>query len=232
MGVEIRKGWFCVFVGVNITIVVALIWAMIAVPGYALTLLKVLALIAAFYAGRFTAEKLWHAACPRKESSDGVRSDRVELDRVGAVQVLGPGLEIATARRNDMGVPVHSYDNGGLIGGARLVVNDTGRPIRIFSPAQRARLREVLSPTKDDPYFVIGSPHYVEAIRILGARGRWIRRESVRQINGRYLKADQYVRDADGWLVVINDHEVLTESVRVRIPRDSWLRKDFTHSKR
>lgn len=164
--------------------------------------------------------------------ADADGPDRVESDRVGAVQVLDPRLEVVTARRNGMGVPVHSYDNGGLIGRARPVLNDTGRPIRIFSPAQCRRLREVLVPTKDDPFFLIGSPHYAEAIRILGARGRWIRRESIRQINGRYLKADQYVRDADGWLVITNDHEPLTESVRIRIPRDSWLRKDFTHSKR
>lgn len=232
MGVEIRKGWFRLAVGINIMIVVAMCWAMIAVSGFALGLLKVLMFLAAWFAGRFVAEKLWHAVRPRKESSDGVQPDRVEPDRVGAVQVLDPGLEIATTRRNGMGIPVHSYDNGGLIGGARPVVNDTGRPIRIFSPAQFTRLREILAPTKDYPYFLVGSPHYAEAVRILGARSRWIRQGSVRQINGRYLKADQFVRDADGSLVVTNDHELLTESVRIRIPRDSWLRKNFTHSKR
>lgn len=245
MGVEIRKGWFCVFVGINIMIVVAMCWAMIAVPGFALAVLKVLMFLAAWFAGRFVAEKLWRAVCPRKESSDGVQPDRVEPDRVGAVQVLDPGLEIATARRNGMGVPVHSpaaelpFGNGGMMGGPVPIRNNSEVAIRIRSQIEdnvvfrrmTLALREILGPTEDDPYFRRGTPHYREALRILGARARLIRNESVRQINGRYLKADQFLIDESGFPVRDDDEGIKTRSVRIRIPRDSWLRKDFKHSR-
>jgi len=92
-------------------------------------------------------------------------------------------------------------------------------------------LRIVLAPTKADPYFRRGTPHYEEATRVLGASARWTLDESVRQISRRWLKVDRFVPDADGWpqLTAANDGTLVTESVRVRIPRDSWLARDYSH---
>lgn len=178
--------------------------------------------------------------------ADADRPDRSEPDRVGAVQVLDPRVAVAAASRNAMGIPACTpaaepvYDNGGLLGGPRLIVNNTGRPIRSYSPEQieamrlaELKARKMLAPSKDDPFFLRGSPHYREATRILGGRARLIRNESIRQINGRYLKADQLVTGGNGLPVLSADRLSLkTESVRIRIPRESWLRKDFKHPTR
>ncbi|MGR6523848.1 hypothetical protein ACU5JM_19615 [Rhodococcus erythropolis] len=162
--------------------------------------------------------------------ADADRPDRIKPDRVGAVQVLDPRLAI--------GGP--AFANGGLIGGPQLIVNDTGRPITIHKPPARGRIalsdyqrevRKLLAPNKDDPYFRRGTPHAAEAVRILGARARLIRTESVRQINGRYLKADEFVIDESGLPVRDEADGLKTKSVRIRIPRDSWLCKDFKHTK-
>ena len=172
------------------------------------------------------------------------RPIRVEPDRVGAGQVLDPRLALAAARRNAMGIPVYtpaaesSYDHGGLIGGPVTVLNDTGRPIRLYTREQLVTFRRSLraarhasAPTKDDPYFYWGTPHYRETVRILGKRAWQIRDGSVRQINGRYLKADQFVADGPGRFNWGGVDGTKTESVRIRIPRDSWLRTDFKHTK-
>ena len=176
---------------------------------------------------------------------DADRPDRVEPDRMGTVQVLDPRVAVAIVSRNAMGIPVYtpvaesSYDSGGLIGGSVTVPNDTGRPIRIYSQEQLVRFRRLLraariasAPTKDDPYFRRGTLHFREAVRILGPRARVILASSVRQINGRYLKADQFVIDESGFPVRDAADGVKTKSVRIPIPRDSWLRKDFKHPKR
>lgn len=163
--------------------------------------------------------------------ADADGPDRVESDRVGADQVLDPWMEVVGT----------AFANGGLIGGPQLVVNDTGRPIVIHKPRVHGRTalndyqrltRKLLAPTKDDPYFRRGTPHAAEVLRILGPSTRLIRNGSVRQINGRYLKADQFLVDESGCPVLDSDGGVKTASVRIRIPRDSWLRKDFTHSRR
>ncbi|WP_156665922.1 hypothetical protein [Rhodococcus qingshengii] len=92
-------------------------------------------------------------------------------------------------------------------------------------------LRIALAPTKADPYFRRGTPHYEETTRVLGAGAGWTLDESVRQISRRWLKVDRFVPDADGWpqLTAANDGTLVTESVRVRIPRDSWLARDYSH---
>lgn len=92
-------------------------------------------------------------------------------------------------------------------------------------------LRDGLAPTEADPYFRRGTPHYREACRVLGGRAGWIAEESVRQINGKWLKVDQFIKGDDGDYVSDPDDRstLLTESVRIRIPRDSWLRRDFNH---
>ncbi|GAB6925877.1 hypothetical protein JCM9803A_63270 [Rhodococcus erythropolis] len=92
-------------------------------------------------------------------------------------------------------------------------------------------LRILLAPTKADPYFRRGTPHYEEATRVLGASAGWTLDESVRQISRRWLKVDRFVPDADGWpqLTAANDGTLVTESVRVRIPRDSWLARGYSH---
>lgn len=92
-------------------------------------------------------------------------------------------------------------------------------------------LRIVLAPTKADPYFRRGTPHYEEATRVLGASAGWTLDESVRQISRRWLKVDRFVPDADGLpqLTAANDGTLVTESVRVRIPRDSWLARGYSH---
>ncbi|MCW2089484.1 UNVERIFIED_ORG: hypothetical protein M2328_002764 [Rhodococcus erythropolis] len=89
-------------------------------------------------------------------------------------------------------------------------------------------LRALEQPTQSDPYFKRSTLRYDEVTRILGGRATRIADESVRQINGRYLKADQFVTDAHGEFIVRDDGTIATESVRIRIPRDSWLRNGFT----
>lgn len=89
-------------------------------------------------------------------------------------------------------------------------------------------LRALEQPTPSDPYFKRNTLRYDEVTRILGGRAARIADESVRQINGRYLKADQFVTDAHGEFVVGDDGTIVTESVRIRIPPDSWLRNGFT----
>ena len=131
------------------------------------------------------------------------------------------------------------FDNGGSIGGQVLAVNNTGWSIPVYSRAgfkqtlkwMRKWDRDLMAPTKADPYFRRGTTHYREATRILGGRARWIADESVRQINGKWLKVDQFIEGDDGdYVSDPNDWStLLTESVRIRIPRDSWLRRDFKH---
>ena len=250
-GISMPEWWFRIFVGLNIVIVAVLAWLMIAFPTYGVYMLKSFAWLAAFLAGRFVATKVWHAFRARKERPDVDGADRVEPDRVGAVQVLDPRVELEprgaseAVRRNGMGVPVYtpaaesSYDRGGLIGGPVTVLNDTGRPIRIYTREQLVTFRRLIraariasAPTKDDPYFRRQTPQFKEARRILGPRSRLVLAISVRQINGRYLKADQLVIDESGFPVRDGAGGVKTKSVRIRIPRDSWLRKDFKHPKR
>ncbi|MFF1946922.1 hypothetical protein ACFVWF_32815 [Rhodococcus qingshengii] len=184
--------------------------------------------------------------------ADADRPDRVEPDRVGVVQVLDPRLEIATtaselfehriaratARRNGMGIPVCSpaveapFDNGGVIGERAVIVNNTGRPIHIFSRSQRTAMRKVLAPSKDDPFFHRGTPHYNEATRVLGKLAGDVLTGSVRQINGRWLKVGIIQKDSAGmWLWDRATGATITKTLRVRIPRDSWLCKDFKHAK-
>lgn len=157
-------------------------------------------------------------------------ADRVEPDRVGTVQVLDPRMEIATtasalfeqriargaARRNGMGVPV--------------VSSPTRRSATAVSARER-EARRLCAPTKADPYIERHTPQWHEVKRILGPRVRLIRIGSVRQINGRWLKADQFVIDESGWPARDGADGIKTQSVRIRIPRDSWLRKDFKHLK-
>lgn len=173
------------------------------------------------------------------------RPDRVEPDRMGTVQVLDPRVAVAVASRNAMGIPVYtpaaesSYDRGGLIGGHVTALNDTGEVIRFRSPTFAAMLHEQLHaallakvPATTEPYFRWGSRHHNEAVRILGKRAWQIRDGSVRQINGRWLKADQFVTDGPERFNWGGINGTKTESVRIRIPRDSWLRRDFKHPKR
>ncbi|MGC0365020.1 hypothetical protein ABH922_003004 [Rhodococcus sp. 27YEA15] len=96
--------------------------------------------------------------------------------------------------------------------------------------AMERRMRITLAPTKADPYFRRGTPHYQEATRVLGTQGHRIADESVRQVNARWLKADRFVTDAVSEPVLTADGlSVATESVRIRIPRDSWLARDYSH---
>ncbi len=92
-------------------------------------------------------------------------------------------------------------------------------------------LRILLAPTKADPYFRRGTPHYEEATRVLGASAGWTLDVSARQISKRWLKVDRFVLDADGeaQLTAANDGTLVTESVRIRIPRDSWLARGYSH---
>lgn len=70
-----------------------------------------------------------------------------------------------------------------------------------------------------------GTSEYDEVTRILGARCRQVADESVRQINGRWLKGSFFVLDAAGQLVIADDRVTLrTIRRRIRIPRDSFLR--------
>ncbi|MBW0294043.1 hypothetical protein ATN37_25620 [Rhodococcus sp. MH15] len=134
------------------------------------------------------------------------------------------------------------YGDGGLISDNYSVVpipNNTGRPEYIVPKREGEKaarrlermLRIVLAPTKADPYFRRGTPHYEEATRVLGASARWTLDESVRQISRRWLKVDRFVPDVDGWpqLTAANDGTLVTESVRIRIPRDSWLARGYSH---
>lgn len=126
-----------------------------------------------------------------------------------------------------------------LVDGQSLVVNNTGRPEYIVPKREGEKaarrlermLRIVLAPTKADPYFRRGTPHYEEAARVLGTRAGWTVDESVRQISRRWLKVDRFVPDADGWpqLTVASDGTLVTESVRIRIPRDSWIARGYSH---
>lgn len=80
------------------------------------------------------------------------------------------------------------------------------------------------APTIDPDYITRGTPEYDEVSRILGPRCRWVADERVRQINGRWLKADCFVPDAAGQHTIVGD-EVLAKSRRIRIPKDSFLRR-------
>ncbi len=126
-----------------------------------------------------------------------------------------------------------------VVDGQSPVVNNTGRPEYIVPKREGEKaarrlermLRIVLATTKADPYFRRGTPHYEEATRVLGGSARWTLDESVRQISRRWLKVDRFVPDADGLpqLTAANDGTLVTESVRVRIPRDSWLARGYSH---
>ncbi|MFI8664244.1 hypothetical protein ACIGKR_29905 [Rhodococcus qingshengii] len=162
---------------------------------------------------------------------DDVRPDRHEPNHVGTVQILDPRMEIATtasalfeqriargtARRNAMGIPV---------------VSSPTKRIATAVSAREREARRLCAPTKADPYIDRHTPQWHEVKRILGPRARLIRSGSVRQINGRWLKADQFVIDEFGWPVRDGADGLKIQSVRIRIPRDSWLRKDFKHPKR
>lgn len=77
-----------------------------------------------------------------------------------------------------------------------------------------------------------GTHEYDEVTRILGARARWVLDEGARQINQRWLKADCLVPDEHGQYTVV-DGELLVKSRRIRIPKDSFLRKrTFTHGRK
>lgn len=84
-----------------------------------------------------------------------------------------------------------------------------------------------------DPWVRRHTPHYDEVTRILGpTRSKRIADERVRQISRRWLKADQIIEDCNGELKLnAAGDDIMTESVRIRIPRDSWMRRDFKRSR-
>ncbi|MGC0364795.1 hypothetical protein ABH922_002779 [Rhodococcus sp. 27YEA15] len=138
-------------------------------------------------------------------------------------------IERAVVQRNAMGILVHAptYDNGSLI------PKQTRNYLHAIHVARLREAQKRSTPNGDDPWI---DPHtfaWLEAKRILGRRAQRIRADSIRQISGRYLKADQFILDADGKpKLTANGLDFATESVRIRIPRDSWLRKNFKHPKR
>jgi len=78
----------------------------------------------------------------------------------------------------------------------------------------------------DKGWITRGTPEYDEVVRFLGSRARWVKDERARQINQRWLKVDCFVRDGHGrpLLNAVGD-AVVTKSRRIRIPRDSYLRR-------
>lgn len=74
-------------------------------------------------------------------------------------------------------------------------------------------------------YFERGTREYAEVTRILGDRRFQILDNSARQISGRWLKASQIIMGADGkpQLHPERRDELLTKTVRIRIPRRSFL---------
>ncbi|MFC7450542.1 hypothetical protein [Rhodococcus daqingensis] len=79
--------------------------------------------------------------------------------------------------------------------------------------------------TTDSRNIARGTAEYDEVTRILGRRCRWVADESVRQIDGRWLKATCFVPDANGdHALTASGDELVTARKRIRIPRDSFMR--------
>ena len=78
----------------------------------------------------------------------------------------------------------------------------------------------------DKGWITHGTSEYDEVLRFLGPRAYWVADERVRQINQRWLKADCFVRDEHGQpMLNAAGDAVVTRSRRIRIPRDSFLRR-------
>lgn len=81
----------------------------------------------------------------------------------------------------------------------------------------------------DHGWITRGTPEYDEVVRILGPRARWVADERARQINQRWLKADCFIPNENGEHTIVfpadGEAYLPTKSRRIRIPRDSFLRK-------